>query len=45
MDLELSRILIQITALVLAVSAHESDPGWVAWRCGDPTARDIGRIT
>jgi Zn-dependent protease len=43
--METIAILVQIAALVLAVSVHESAHGWVALRCGDPTARDLGRIT
>jgi len=45
MGMETIAILVQIAALVLAVSVHESAHGWVALRCGDPTARDLGRIT
>jgi Zn-dependent protease len=43
--METISIIVQIAALVLAVSVHESAHGWVALRCGDPTARDLGRIT
>lgn len=38
-------IVLQITALLFAVSFHESAHGWVAWKCGDPTAKDLGRIS
>jgi Zn-dependent protease len=38
-------IVIQVVALLFAVSFHESAHGWVAWRCGDPTAHDQGRIS
>lgn len=38
-------IVIQVVVLLFAVSVHESAHGWVALRCGDPTARDLGRIT
>lgn len=34
-----------MVALVFAVSCHESAHGWVAWKCGDPTAKDLGRIS
>src|SRR5262249_26770432 len=37
--------VIQIVALLFAVSFHESAHGWVAMKCGDNTARDLGRIT
>lgn len=38
-------IVIQVVVLLFAVSVHESAHGWVALRCGDPTARNLGRIT
>lgn len=38
-------IIIQIVVLLFAVSFHESAHGWVAMKCGDNTARDLGRIT
>jgi Zn-dependent protease len=31
--------------LVLSLGIHEAAHGWVALKCGDPTARDLGRIT
>ena len=39
------QVVVQVVALLFAVSAHESAHGWVALRCGDPTARDLGRIS
>ncbi len=38
-------IVIQVVVLLFAVSVHESAHGWMALRCGDTTARDLGRIT
>ena len=38
-------VVIQIVVLLFAVSFHESAHGWMALRCGDTTARDLGRIT
>ena len=38
-------IVFQVAALLLAVCFHESAHGWMALRCGDPTARDLGRIS
>lgn len=38
-------IVLQVAALLFAVSFHESAHGWVAWKCGDPTAKDLGRIS
>jgi Zn-dependent protease len=34
-----------IPPFLLAISFHESAHAYVAWRFGDPTARDMGRIT
>ena len=42
---EILPIAIQVAALLFAVSAHESAHGWVAYRCGDPTAHELGRIS
>jgi len=38
-------ILLQIFVLLLAVVIHEVAHGWVAYKCGDTTARDMGRLT
>jgi Zn-dependent protease len=38
-------IIIQVVVLLFAVSFHESAHGYVAMKCGDNTARDLGRIT
>lgn len=38
-------IIIYAVPLAMAVSVHESAHGWMAERYGDPTARDMGRIT
>ncbi len=37
--------IVQILILWLAISLHESAHAWVAGRCGDPTARDLGRAS
>lgn len=39
------QIVVQVVVLLFAVSFHESAHGWVAMKCGDNTARDLGRIT
>ena len=31
--------------VLFAVTVHEAAHGWAALRCGDPTARDAGRLT
>jgi len=38
-------IIMQITVLVFAVIIHEVSHGYVAYRLGDPTAKDAGRLT
>jgi Zn-dependent protease len=37
--------LVQLLLLWLAVSVHEAAHAWTAGRCGDPTARSLGRAT
>ena len=41
----LFQTVVQVVVLLFAVSVHESAHGWMALRCGDTTARDLGRIT
>jgi Zn-dependent protease len=45
MSTDLLGVAVQVLALLFAVSVHESAHGWVAWRCGDPTAKELGRIS
>lgn len=45
MSLDHVAILFQIIAFLFAISVHESSHAWMANRCGDPTARMLGRIT
>src|SRR3984893_8929411 len=35
----------KLIAFLFAISFHESAHAWMANRCGDPTARMLGRIT
>jgi len=35
----------QLIAFLFAISIHESAHAWMASRCGDPTARMLGRVT
>ncbi|MDH3744555.1 MAG: site-2 protease family protein [Acidobacteriota bacterium] len=37
--------VVQILILLLAISVHESAHAWTAWRSGDSTAYDAGRVT
>src|SRR3989337_1235241 len=41
----LQRLLLQIPALLIAVTVHELAHALVADRLGDPTARSLGRLT
>jgi len=45
MTLQHVDIVFQIIAFLLAISVHESAHAWTANRCGDPTARMLGRIS
>jgi len=45
MTLQHVDILFQLIAFLFAISIHESAHAWTANRCGDPTARMLGRIT
>jgi len=38
-------IIYQMIAFLFAISVHESAHAWTASRCGDPTARMLGRIS
>src|SRR5262244_4488032 len=41
----LQRVLLQLPALLIAVTVHELAHALVADRLGDPTARRLGRLT
>jgi Zn-dependent protease len=45
MTLQHVDILFQVIVFLFAISVHESSHAWMANRCGDPTARMLGRIT
>ncbi|MBV8475855.1 MAG: site-2 protease family protein [Acidobacteria bacterium] len=45
MTLEHVDILFQLIVFLFAISIHEAAHAWMANRCGDPTARMLGRIT
>ncbi len=42
---QLLRYTIMIPPLLLSLTLHEYAHGWVAWRLGDPTAKQLGRLT
>jgi Zn-dependent protease len=41
----IQKILILTPPILFAVTMHELAHGWVAWRLGDPTAKNMGRLT
>ena len=41
----IQKILLWIIPLVLAITVHEVAHGWVANKLGDPTAKQMGRLT
>ncbi len=43
MDLQMA--IVSIPALMMAVILHEYAHGWVAYKMGDPTAKEFGRLT
>ncbi len=45
MNLQHVETVFQIIVFLFAISVHESAHAWTAWRCGDPTARMLGRVT
>lgn len=45
MEFSTLEIIFQIIAFLFAISIHESAHAWSAYRCGDDTARLLGRIS
>lgn len=45
MNETLITLLLSLPAVLLSLTLHECAHGWVAYRLGDPTARDLGRLT
>jgi Zn-dependent protease len=43
--IDVGSILIQFAVLLFSLSIHEASHAWVADRCGDYTARYLGRVT
>ena len=37
--------LMRIPVILLALTVHEAAHGWMAYKMGDPTARNLGRLT
>lgn len=38
-------LLLSLPGILLALCGHEAAHAWVAYRCGDPTAKLMGRVT
>jgi Zn-dependent protease len=38
-------LILRIPAILLALTVHEYAHGYIAWRLGDPTAKNAGRLT
>ncbi len=38
-------IVLIVAFLILSLALHEAAHAWVAYKCGDSTARDLGRLT
>src|SRR5437588_13042306 len=45
MHLDPAAIAFQALTFLFAISVHESAHAWVADRCGDPTAKMLGRVS
>ena len=41
----IQKIIILTPPILLAVTVHEMAHGWMAWKLGDPTAKNAGRLT
>jgi len=39
------KIILALVPIITAITLHEAAHGWVAFKLGDPTAKDLGRIT
>ena len=39
------RLLVTVPVVLLSLSVHEWAHGWVSYKCGDPTAKNLGRLT
>ena len=42
---ELLSLLVSVPGLLLCLSLHEAAHGYTAYRLGDPTAKNAGRLT
>ncbi len=45
MQFNLQEMLLRVPPLLFALTVHEFAHAWVAYLCGDPTAKRLGRLT
>jgi Zn-dependent protease len=45
LDVDPVELAMTLILLIVSLGIHEAAHGWVALKCGDTTARDLGRIT
>ena len=45
MDINVAQVFIAFIVLLFSLTVHESAHAWTAARLGDPTARDLGRVS
>lgn len=43
--INLTSLILSLPVILLALSVHEASHGFVAYKLGDPTARNLGRLT
>jgi Zn-dependent protease len=39
------QIAFTVVFVIMSLSIHEAAHAWTAWKCGDSTAKDLGRVT
>ena len=42
---QIIQVVFIVIFVVLSLSLHEAAHAWTAWKLGDPTAKDLGRVT
>ena len=45
MDIDIARVLVAFAVLLVSLTFHEAAHAWSADRLGDPTARQLGRVS
>jgi len=44
-EIEILKLAAMVVALIVAIVGHEIMHGWVAFKYGDHTAKDLGRLS